>query len=205
MKKTWTIIGAGNMTFDLMEAIDARGETVLEVVRNVTGDEILFKRLAQTVHITPLAAFHPSADYYIFGFVEPHKENLLSQLSHFKLPFQNLIHPFSSVAKNTHMGVGNFIAAGCVLAPNVVLGNFNYINRCASIGHDSHLKDENHIAPGVVIPGFCMIGSQNMLGANSTLVDGVSLSDQIVIGAGAVVTKDLQTPGTYIGVPAKKM
>jgi len=33
----------------------------------------------------------------------------------------------------------------------------------------------------------------------------VTVCDDVVIGAGAVVTKDITEPGTYVGNPAKKI
>jgi len=33
----------------------------------------------------------------------------------------------------------------------------------------------------------------------------VSICDDVVIGAGAVVTKDITEPGTYVGNPTRKL
>ena len=50
------------------------------------------------------------------------------------------------------MGQGNFVGAGAVLAPNVTLGDFNYINRTASIGHDTRAGSFNHFRRAVPWP-----------------------------------------------------
>jgi acetyltransferase-like isoleucine patch superfamily enzyme len=49
------------------------------------------------------------------------------------------------------------------------------------------------------------LGEDIWLGANVTIVPGVSVADGCVIGAGAVVTKDTQPMGVYMGVPARRV
>jgi acetyltransferase-like isoleucine patch superfamily enzyme len=48
------------------------------------------------------------------------------------------------------------------------------------------------------------IGSRVSIGSNATLLP-VSVCDDVVIGAGAVVTRDIVTPGVYAGSPAKRI
>lgn len=46
------------------------------------------------------------------------------------------------------------------------------------------------------------IGNRVFIGSNATVLP-VTICDDVVIGAGAVVTKDITEPGTYAGNPAK--
>jgi acetyltransferase-like isoleucine patch superfamily enzyme len=46
------------------------------------------------------------------------------------------------------------------------------------------------------------IGSRVSLGSNATILP-VRICDDVVIGAGAVVTKDITQPGIYAGNPAR--
>ena len=48
------------------------------------------------------------------------------------------------------------------------------------------------------------IGNNVYFGSNSTILP-VSICDNVVIGAGAVVTKNITVPGVYAGNPAKKL
>jgi acetyltransferase-like isoleucine patch superfamily enzyme len=57
----------------------------------------------------------------------------------------------------------------------------------------------------VAIAGFCKIGNQNFIGINATLKDDILVKNNIVIGAGALVLKDLTEEGVYVGSPASKM
>jgi acetyltransferase-like isoleucine patch superfamily enzyme len=48
------------------------------------------------------------------------------------------------------------------------------------------------------------IGNHVSIGSNATILP-VTICDNVVIGAGAVVTKNITSPGTYVGNPAKKL
>ena len=48
------------------------------------------------------------------------------------------------------------------------------------------------------------VGNKVSIGSNATIMP-VSICDDVVIGAGAVVTKDITKPGVYAGNPAKKL
>jgi acetyltransferase-like isoleucine patch superfamily enzyme len=46
------------------------------------------------------------------------------------------------------------------------------------------------------------IGNEVSIGTNATILP-VTICDRVVIGAGAVVTKDITVPGIYAGNPAR--
>ena len=46
------------------------------------------------------------------------------------------------------------------------------------------------------------LGNRVSVGTNATILP-VTICDQVVIGAGAVVTKDIVEPGIYAGNPAR--
>lgn len=55
-------------------------------------------------------------------------------------------------------------------------------------------------------PGYrIVIGKRCWLGSNSVLLPGVKLGDDVIVGAGAVVTKDFPSGSVVAGVPAKKI
>ena len=49
------------------------------------------------------------------------------------------------------------------------------------------------------------IGNNCWIGGNITILPGVTIHDNVVVGAGSVVTKDLQSGAIYVGNPAKKL
>ena len=49
------------------------------------------------------------------------------------------------------------------------------------------------------------IGNNCWFGGNVTILPGVTIHDNVVVGAGSVVTKDLESGAIYVGNPARKL
>ena len=59
-----------------------------------------------------------------------------------------------------------------------------------------------HIGDETFIWRQTKLGNHVSIGTNATILP-VTICDQVVIGAGAVVTKDIVEPGIYAGNPAR--
>lgn len=53
--------------------------------------------------------------------------------------------------------------------------------------------------------GEVVIGDNVYVGTNAIILPNVHITDHVIIGAGAVVTKDITESGVYVGVPAKQI
>jgi len=207
MSKIWVILGAGHLIRDLQDAINSRHDILRCIVTNQPLNDAIVAKIQ--VPIINLADYHPrSQDLHLFGFLNPDKERFLKschkRFAGLDFQFGNLIHDRAYLA-DVKLGFGNYLGPMSVVAPGTVLGNHNYLNRCASIGHDVVIGDFNHFGPSSVICGNTQIGNKNYFGANSTLIDGKRIEDGITIGAGGLVREHLQKSGTYVGVPAKML
>ncbi len=71
--------------------------------------------------------------------------------------------------------------------------------------HNVQIGDYMTVAPNAIILGFVNIESKCYIGANASILPRINVCSDVIIGAGAVVTKDITEPGTYVGIPAKKI
>jgi acetyltransferase-like isoleucine patch superfamily enzyme len=121
---------------------------------------------------------------------------------------------------------------GCKIDDDAFVGPFVEIQRDVTIGQRTRIQSHAFICEMVEIGDDCFIshgamfindlfqdggpapsgrrdlwksttiGSDVSIGTNATILP-VSICDNAVIGAGAVVTKDITEPGVYAGNPAR--
>ena len=115
-----------------------------------------------------------------------------------------LIHP-NAVVSDAQIGPGTVVMAGVVINPGARIGKGCIINTSSSVDHDCRVADYVHVAVGAHIAGSVVIGDGTWIGAGATVSNNVSICPGCMIGAGAVVVNDIMEPGTYAGVPAKRL
>lgn len=119
-------------------------------------------------------------------------------------------HLIEVVAHNAHVGREATIGPGCFvgheayIGPLAEIGENTIINTRAIIEHEVVIGKDSQIAPGVIIGGRTRIGDNVFVGLGATILDGLEICPDVVIGASAVVVKNISEPGTYVGIPAKK-
>lgn len=120
----------------------------------------------------------------------------------------------------------------CTIGNGVFIGPFVEIQKGVTIGERCKIQSHTFICELVTIGDDCFIGHGVMfindlfskggpaggnkdlwkptrignhvsIGSNATILP-VNICDHVVIGAGAVVTKNIEEPGIYAGNPARK-
>jgi acetyltransferase-like isoleucine patch superfamily enzyme len=120
---------------------------------------------------------------------------------------------------------------GCAIGSNVFVGPFVEIQKNVNIGERTKIQSHSFICELVDIGKDCFIGHGVMfindtfakggpakgdkslwkqtnigdnvsIGSNATILP-VAVCSNVVIGAGSVVTRDIISPGIYVGNPAK--
>lgn len=115
-----------------------------------------------------------------------------------------LIHPDAVISRRVEIGEGSVIMAGAVINSDAVVGKGCIINTGASVDHDCVLGDFVHVSVGTHLCGTVTVGDKTWIGAGAIISNNVNICGNCVIGVGAVVIKDIEEPGTYVGVPAKR-
>jgi acetyltransferase-like isoleucine patch superfamily enzyme len=119
---------------------------------------------------------------------------------------------------------------GCTIGDGSFVGPFVEIQKGVTIGKRCRIQSHSFICELVTIDDDCFIshgamfindrfadggpagkpdlwrptklGKRVSVGTNATILP-VTICDQVVIGAGAVVAKDITVPGIYVGNPAR--
>ena len=98
---------------------------------------------------------------------------------------------------------GVVIAPSCVLSVNVRLDPFAYLNPLCAIGHEATIGDASILNWSVNVSGGVRIGEGVMIGSCGLILQYLTVGDHAVVGAGAVVTKDVGEDSMVVGVPAR--
>ena len=86
---------------------------------------------------------------------------------------------------------------------STIIGNRTKICVKCNIGHDCIIGEDNIFAPGVLLAGGTKIGNNCYIWQGVITRGHISICNNVVIGAGAVVTRNITEPGVYYGNPAR--
>ncbi len=107
----------------------------------------------------------------------------------------------ASIGKNCKISSHTFICEGVYIEDNVFVGhNVTFINdkHPRSVNEDGSMQNESNWE---VIETFVKKGAS--IGSSSTILCGITIGEYAIVGAGAVVTKDVPPNTIVAGVPAK--
>lgn len=117
-----------------------------------------------------------------------------------------LVFPFHcDYGAQIHAGAGCFVNAGCVFldgAP-IRLGERVLIGPCVQLLTAAHPLDAAERASGTEAACGIEIGDDCWLGGGAIVCPGVRIGPRTVVGAGAVVTRDLPSDSVAAGNPAR--
>lgn len=117
--------------------------------------------------------------------------------------FPALVHPHATVGDDVLIGEGTVVAAGVRLSACISVGRHVHLDQNVTVGHDAVIGDFSRSNPASCISGDVHLGQGVLVGANATVLQGLRVEDGAVVGAGAVVTRDVSAGRTVVGVPAR--
>ena len=124
-----------------------------------------------------------------------------------KLPqstkYFTFIHPTVLMGGDVTVGEGSFIGAYSILTTNIKIGKHTLLNRANHIGHDTTIGDYFSAMPGAIISGEVTIYDCVYIGTNSSIREKLNIHSLSTIGMNSCVTKNINKPGVYVGIPAK--
>ena len=119
------------------------------------------------------------------------------------IKFGTVIDPTVEMPNLVTVGEGTIICAHTIITVNIEIGSHVIINLDCTVGHDAILKDFVTLYPSVNVSGITNIGHAVELGTGMQIIQGKTVGDYSIVGAGAVVVKDIPEKCTAVGSPAK--
>lgn len=187
-------INAKNPTWDLIGFYDdgvAKGTIINDVP--VLGSIKELNSTEETLHVV-LALGNPET-----------KKKVVSQLTSPNIRYAILIHP-NVILGNTKwisIGEGSIICAGTIITVQVQVGKHVILNLSCTVGHDTTIGDYASFMPTVNISGEVVVGEGVFVGTGAKIINQIEIGANTTIGAGAVVTSNIPSNCTAVGIPAK--
>lgn len=117
-----------------------------------------------------------------------------------------LIHPRAVISPSARIGNGVYVQANAHIWTKVTIDDYSIISPNVVIAHHTSIGKACLISNLSGVGASIKIGNQVFIGMGSTIVTGVkSVGENSIIGAGAVVLKDVEKNSVYVGIPAKKI
>lgn len=204
------IVGAGGHAREILDVIDA-----------INACEPTFDVLGYVVDPSWARPGEMVSDHPVLGPIEwlagrssqvraicavgapPLRRRLVEEVEQRGIRFFNAIHPDAKLTRWVTLGEGVVITAGCVLTNRIQLGNHVHINIGCTISHDTVCEDFVTLAPGVNCAGTVALREGCDVGVGASIIKKIEVGAWSVVGAGAVVIRNVPANSTVIGVPAR--
>ena len=112
----------------------------------------------------------------------------------------SFVGPFVEITRNTIIGKNCIIESHSFLCDSVLLEDNVFV------GHGAMFTNDLYPLVGIHVKYLETIVKKGAsIGTNSTIIAGVTIGKYSIVGAGSVVTKDMDDFSIYAGNPAKKI
>ena len=116
----------------------------------------------------------------------------------------NYIHPSVIISPHVTIGEGVYILLGTTIMPHTIIRNYVMISMGVHLAHHNVLEEGVFLSTGCNFGASIHAKKYAYCGIGSTIMTGLQeLGEDCLIGAGAVVIKDVPDSAIMAGVPAK--
>lgn len=157
--------------------------------------------------ISSVEAFYPTVDdVFICALGDVNYKKIYTEIILEKGGvFINLIHPSAYISPNAKLGKGCIVCAYTRISCDTQIGNYNTFQPFCAVGHDAIIENYNHFNTYSFLGGGVKVGNLVTLHTGSIVHPHKIVADKSIIGAGAVVLRNVKENITLYGNPAKKL
>lgn len=115
----------------------------------------------------------------------------------------NVIHPRSIIATTAVIGRNVIINASAIVQPYARVGNGVMVHAGVIIDHDCVIEDFVNLSPGATLAGGVHVKKRAYIFTGALIIPQKVIGVDSVVGAGAVVIRDVPDEVTVVGNPAR--
>ncbi len=192
-----TIIGGETVFIDETVAVDA--DTVIHPFSIITGKSVIGRGCV----VGPHAVLHNAV-------LRDGAQVRSSTVTDSEVGAGSDVGPYAHLRGNTVVGPGVHVGTSAevknsTLGPGTRVGHFSYLG-------DARVGEDVNIGAGAITANYdgttkhaTVIGDHAFVGSDTVLVAPVRVGEGARTGAGAVVTRDIESGATVVGVPARRI
>lgn len=131
-------------------------------------------------------------------------EELKARYPHLEWP--SIVHPSVRFdTKTCKVEEGVVLCAGVVATVNITFEAFSMVDLLCTIGHEARIGFGSALYRSANISGGVQVGKGVLVGTGAQILQYLHVGDYATVGAGAVVSKDVEPGTTVVGIPAKPL
>lgn len=200
------LLGDGAFAEEVADLIeDIGGYDLLGFARNLPFEsaprQVLGKPVFSVEEMRPYVN-----DCLVVGAIgSPKRASFLTEVESLGFRFATLIHPLARVSRTASIGPGCVIGPGSQVSAHATLAGHVLVNRGVLIGHHVRIDAFATLSPGANIAGKVHIRHSAYVGMGALVLDNRIVGARATVGAGAVVTRDVDEDITVVGIPARPL
>ena len=210
MKRTLVVVGAGghgSVCADAAQRLGLFQSIVFSGNGKDRGTSVGLWKVE--FHDEDLSSLDSAAYQFILGVGQistgRNRQALFERIQETGVEAATIIAGNASVVNNTAIGPGSLVGFLSIVNIGATVGTNVIVNSRALVEHDAIIGDHVHLSTGSIVNGGAQIGDRCLIGSSAVVLQGVAICEDVVVGAGAVVARNITSPGTYVGVPARKI
>ena len=117
----------------------------------------------------------------------------------------SFVHPSTKIWDEFEMGENCFILAENIIQPFVKIGDNVLIGSNNLISHNTVIENNCFLTSNITLGGHITIGANSFVGLSATINQRVKIGKECIIGAGTLITKDVNDKEVYAENSSKRL
>ena len=117
----------------------------------------------------------------------------------------SFVHPSTKIWDEFEMGENCFILAENIIQPFVKIGDNVLIGSNNLISHNTVIENNCFLTSNITLGGHITVGSNSFIGLSATINQRIKIGKECIIGAGTLITKDVNDKEVYAENSSKKL